>query len=88
MPDREKVIRQWEGIIDQIKQGNMRRPIAITLIYDTFALLTREQEALEPIKKPGIVTPYRCGACKTVLGWETEKQKFCPNCGRKVKWDA
>ena len=43
MVDREKVIRQWEGIIDQIKQGNLRRHITINLIYDTFDLL-KEQE--------------------------------------------
>ena len=50
--------------------------------------LLREQEPVEPIKKPGIVEPYKCGACGAVLGWESEKQKFCPKCGREVKWNA
>ena len=56
------------------------------LMQDALALL-REMEPVEPIKKPGIVEPYKCGACGAVLGWESEKQRFCPKCGRGIKWN-
>ena len=56
------------------------------LIDDALELL-KEQE---PVKPTRTLSPEGnwwedCGACDTVLlKWYT----YCPNCGRKVKWDA
>ena len=51
------------------------------------------KEAVKP-KLDGVNT-WTCGECDTLLGWEDFSQsglelinyKYCPGCGRKVKWD-
>ena len=63
------------------------------ILKDAIALL-KEQEAV----KPKLVGPsmWRCGKCEALLGWEEftrsgvelVEYKFCPECGRPVKWDA
>ena len=55
--------------------------------------LLKEQEAV----KPKLVGPsmWRCGKCDELLGWEDftpsgvelVEYKFCPKCGRPVKWE-
>ena len=55
--------------------------------------LLKEQEAV----KPKLVGPsmWRCGKCDELLGWEDftpsgvglVEYKFCPGCGKKVKWE-
>lgn len=92
MPDRERVIKgleacEYENCTAESCPYATRAGCVELLFHDALILL-REQKPVEPIKKPGIVEPYKCGACEAVLGWESEKQRFCPNCGRKVKWDA
>ena len=55
--------------------------------------LLKEQE---PVKAVADGEDYRCNNCGTVIGWpgwepggvEEVKDKFCPECGRPVKWDA
>ncbi len=82
-PDREKVIRQWEGHIDQIKQGNMRRPITTNLIYDTLALL-REQKAMEQCLKTKCVVCPHCANCDVDENGLLKRQEpvivRCKNC--------
>ena len=61
-------------------------------ITDAIALL-KEQEAVKP-KLVGVNT-WICGECEALLGWEDFtpsgveliEYKFCPECGRMVKWD-
>lgn len=86
-PDREKVIRHFQDAITASGAGNRWRFVRDDIIEDAIALL-REMGPVEPIKKPGIVEPYKCGVCGAVLGWESEKQRFCPNCGRGIRWNA
>lgn len=82
--NREKVIRQWEGIIDQIEQGNLRRPITTTLIYDTFAML-KEQE---PVKQEPVEPFHICINGEKLRTLITNRYFiFCPYCGRRIKWN-
>ena len=84
-PDREKVLSDLRTI--RLYHSLKKHSEAVAAIDDVIALL-REMEPVEPIKNPGIAEPYRCGACWSVLGWESEKQRFCPECGRRIKWNG
>lgn len=64
-----------------------KRQCSLALVKDAFELLTEKNEPVKPIKRLGIVEPFKCGACNWVLGWETDFPRFCPLCGRKVKWN-
>ena len=54
--------------------------------------LLKEQEPVKPVADG---EDYRCNNCGTVIGWpgwepggvEEVKDKFCPECGRLVKWE-
>lgn len=62
------------------------------LIADARALL-KEQEPVKAVADGE--DSYRCDNCGTVVGWaewepggvEEVKYKFCPECGRPVKWN-
>lgn len=56
----------------------------------------KEQRPIEPEEYTVVVSQYgyaehkcyRCGSCKCGLIRNTNwRQKYCPECGRKVKWD-
>lgn len=102
MIDRKKVIKGLQCIIDGTvrcescgysidKHGH--HSCQQNCASDALALL-KEQEAV----KPKLVGPsmWRCGKCDALLGWEDftpsgvelVEYKFCPKCGRPVKWDA
>jgi hypothetical protein len=61
--------------------------------FDVDVALLKEQEAVEP-KFVGVNT-WTCGECGAALGWEDFTQsglelveyKFCPGCGKAVKWN-
>lgn len=66
-----------------------------TLMRDALILLKEQREGSVPIKsttvqkefadRVGLVVPdFWCGACHFNL---VGHPKFCPNCGKKVKWD-
>ncbi len=88
MPDREKVIRaieihlgssvsnRCEGCAYKNDGGCMTQVMADAL---TFLL---EQEPVEPTWRQGLVF---CGKCGRQFG---RGFKYCPDCGRAVKWDA
>lgn len=42
----------------------------------------KEQDAVNPIERNGF---YYCGSCRYAL--MTNHQKYCSDCGRKVKWE-
>lgn len=91
MPDREKVIKALETHIstddsvgcDDCTYENdgwcMTR-----VMTDAIALL-KEQEAVEPIPPEDEFSLYRCGKCHRQLFRCVDK--YCPRCGRKVKWN-
>lgn len=92
MPDRDKVISHFQDAIGASSKGNRWRFVRVDIIEDAIELL-KEQEAVKP-KLVG-VNMWECGECDTLLGWEEFSQsgidlinyKYCPGCGRKVKWD-
>lgn len=57
----------------------------ITLMTEAIALL-KEQEAVEPIITDHIVfgTNRKCSKCNMYL---FPAARYCPHCGRLVKWD-
>ncbi len=91
----EKVIQGLTDICDEAYERWARCPYTedklLTLIKwkmpGAIAML-KELEPMKPIKKLGIVEPYKCGACGWVIGWESSFPLFCPKCGKKVDWDS
>ena len=62
---------------------------------DDIADLLREQESVEPlaIRKDIVDEVYdwiaECPACgMTWAMWHPDRMRFCPSCGKAVKWDA
>ena len=62
-------------------------------VYDKINGL-KEQEPVKPIKtkkeidfRSEIVDAFCCGNCRHELD-HCEKWRYCPKCGRAVKWDA
>ncbi len=94
MPDREKVIKGLECCCVYIEKCDECPYMAARderLIWchgremekDALALL-KEQDAIEPKKQIEEAEWIVCGHCN---GHIIHKWKFCPSCGRKVKWE-
>ncbi len=96
MIDREKVVRAVETCFDS--WIDKHRDMGL----DLHEVDRMKREALELLKKQKAVEPelvgvntWACGECGALLGWEEFSQsglelvkyKFCPECGRAVKWD-
>lgn len=89
MPDREKVIKGLEGMIDYFfdiyRNDTDSYKCAKAQEYSDCAIdvikLLKEQEAVYPIKD--IARNRRCPKCFSIL-----KGKFCYDCGQAVKWDG
>lgn len=87
MPDREKVITTLAAIgIALDMDGHHKDAQAVR---DAVKML-KEQEAVEPYrgdKWPKDV--YGCGRCSQQLldTGASSRPKYCPQCGKKVKWD-
>jgi len=92
MTDREKVIKGLECCV-AVNCGQAC-PYAtvggcqVQVLRDAVALL-KEQEPVDVIVEPLDDTRYIfCGACRCMLAQGKPKgYKFCPWCGRAVKWD-
>ena len=77
MPDREKVIK---GLMEL--HGSKE---TMTIISDAIALL-KEQEAVQVVQCEIMhMLFWCCGSCGVAI---TDGDKFCRNCGRRMKWDA
>lgn len=70
-------------------------PCANGLMTDVLALLKEQEEGVTPIESTTeqkkfadrigfAISEFWCGACHFNL---VSCPKFCPNCGKKVKWD-
>ena len=90
---REKVISALEKRYDPERDNLHLVIIPNGLVQDALALL-KEQEAVEP-KLYTPTTPtfwkswYTCGVCEWPVREKTEwgsGDKFCPKCGRRIKW--
>lgn len=53
-------------------------------VYDDAITLLSEQEPVKPIIRGGFYLA-ECGYCNEIISLYCV---YCPNCGRKVKWDA
>lgn len=100
MIDREKVIRGLEHCIececnsDCPYYGSCGEAGAPPVLYDALDVLKEQDEGIAPIvsttkqkefaDRIGLaVSDFWCGECHFNL---VGHPKFCPNCGRKVKW--
>jgi len=93
MTDREKVISHFQDAIEASGAGNRWRFVRVDMIEDAIALL-REQEPVEPFARyDALRREFDCGVCGFLVGFENAfddrryRAKYCPECGKKVKWD-
>ena len=87
MGDREKFIEGLEGLKQRLllQKDILGYGYHVDEINDVLAML-KKQEGVEPIKPTIADHPWwRCGNCGGDIG--TEMHRFCPWCGRKVKWE-
>ena len=89
MTDREKVIdylliiRTWNEVGKAYAYDEMdkkEKTKTVEWIDDALTLL-KEQEPVEPIR---LENWWKCPSCS---GNIVANMKYCPGCGRKVKWD-
>lgn len=52
--------------------------------FDVDVSLLKEQEAVSPRYTPRDIYSYECGICREPFD---RTAKYCPGCGRPVKWD-
>lgn len=88
MPDREKVIKEFEHLLNAAK-GNYQDFVDLTVDGgDEILVLLKEQEAIpcgEKIKAGDVVLDfYECGYCKNAI---RKPWRYCPFCGKAVKWE-
>ena len=103
MPDMEKVVKGLTEIYDEAYDRWVHRPYIedklVTLIRDGIPdalTLLREQEPVKPTAEDeAIRVKYNCGGCGYLVGFVSTihddlqyRAKFCPECGKRVKWDA
>lgn len=90
MLNREKVIKNLQSVTNICAlNGDIQsmRAVddALTLLEEKTPIEATEKQK-EFAEKFGITVPqYWCGECHYMLAFLT---RFCPNCGKKVKWDA
>lgn len=83
--------------LDELRSADEITYSAYSTLHDEISLLDDLLKEQEPVKAVADgEDSYRCNNCGTVIGWaewepggiEEVKYKFCPECGRAVKWDA
>lgn len=97
MPDREKVIKGLEGMIDYFfdiyRNDTDSYKCARAQEYSDCAIdaiaLLKEQKAIEPTSyMDGLVQRFACGKCgKHLLYAKWGRDNFCSKCGQAVKWN-
>ena len=92
MTDREKVIKGLECCLHDEDDGHGRLCEKCPYdcgdcrkdLYNDVLGLLKEQEPIRPDYDPATLT-WSCGNCGQTF--DRCKNKFCPECGRKVKWE-
>ena len=93
MTDREKVLRGLECCIDPLKARCPECPYypcydedttSEKLLADALVLLKGQK----PVKVVRRIEETEWNVCINCGGHIISKWKWCPYCGRKVKWDA
>ena len=90
MPDREKLIKHFEHLIDAAK-GNYQDFVDLTVdAGEEILTLLKEQEPTT--FKPHYIDEYgthficgvECGSCHEKI---SRTYHYCPYCGKAVKWE-
>ena len=86
MTDREKAIRILEG---HYKNFVLRHNGELLTVNELIALL----KAQEPVNPKEVnmypLGQYACGSCGHIsVGSKNYHAKYCPECGKAVKWDG
>lgn len=91
MPDKEYTIERLESGLKTVSRwcrtDSLDDPVTEMerAMSDALALL-KEPGAVKPIPPGGGDDPwFQCGACGCVI--EATEYRYCPWCGRAVKWD-
>ena len=87
MADRERVI---EGLRKAAEELARYAPMKVNgrcqMYFDEAIYLLKEQETVEPIDL-GLSADFITWGCPICERWLEHDYKYCPYCGRKVKWD-
>ena len=88
MPDKEKIIKEFEHLLNAAK-GNYQDFVDLTVDGgDEILAMLKEQEPIpcgEKIKAGDVVLDfYECGYCKNAI---RKPWRYCPFCGKAVKWE-
>lgn len=91
MPDREKVINGLEWILNDIKEnGHYQVDNYEDEIREALVLLKEQEPVKFKVIRQDKSYPFWDSVC-TGCGYKTSTVnihwKYCPVCGRKVKWD-
>lgn len=93
MIDKEVIIFQIEDMLSNINKenlllngGHIDNGTAFLELMTNVLTLLKEQEAVEPIPPTDKSDLWRCGNCNRQL-FRCIWQRYCPYCGREVKWD-
>ena len=89
MPDREKVIKEYEVFVDKYECFSSSDDYVLEMHKAVLALL-KEQEAVS------ITTDYfdgfgnrtsHCPSCYSRLVWHQNKN-YCGECGKRIEWEG
>lgn len=85
MTERETVIKKLQEALDDAENnGNIYAQIRRPVVFNTIAML-KEQEPVKPTYEDFFGNRVaRCGNCNGYI----VRYKYCPGCGREVKWDG
>lgn len=99
MPDREmtithlQIIHTWAEFARErdLQFFTEKHLEDIAQWADEAIALLKEQEAVNPLQQNSggwirTIALWYCGACHAKISRRTSK--YCPNCGRKVKWNG
>ena len=85
------LLKEQDELLEEQEDLGTELTNAVELIHkknERIEKLLKEQEAVEPVfevKNPNVVGQFHCGNCHHAFG--LLHYKFCPECGRKVKWN-
>ena len=84
MTERETVIKKLQEALDDAENnGNIYAQIRRPVVFNTLVLL-KEQEPVKPTYEDFFGNRVaRCGNCNGYI----VRYKYCPGCGKKVKWN-